>query len=62
MKSQLQMQQDQAKAMLDVQKMQEQAKIETNNYAAKAITDVSKDLISDRGAGEAQQQGTRVPK
>lgn len=62
MKAQLQMQQDQAKAQLDVQKMQEQAKIDTNNYAAKAITDVSKDLISGKGAGEAQQQGTRVPK
>jgi hypothetical protein len=62
MKAQLQMQQDEARAQLDMQKMQEKSKIDTNNYASKAIMDVSKNLISGAGEGNAQSQGTPVPK
>jgi hypothetical protein len=50
MKTQLDMQkiehQQQLQAQADMMKMQEQSRLNTNDYAAKAIADVSKDLLT----------------
>jgi len=50
MKAQLDMQkiehQQQLKAQSDMMKLQEQSRLNTNDYAAKAIADVSKDLLT----------------